>query len=34
VVGLLAWRTGRLGPGIVAHMTFNGITVIAIALSR
>jgi len=34
VVGTLAWRTGRLGPGIVAHMTFNGITVVAIALSR
>jgi CAAX protease family protein len=34
VVGLLAWRTGRLGPGIVAHMTFNGITVVALATSR
>jgi membrane protease YdiL (CAAX protease family) len=34
VLGLLAWRTGRLGPGIVAHITFNGITVIAIAASR
>jgi hypothetical protein len=34
VVGLLAWRTGRLGPGIVAHITFNGITVIALASSR
>jgi membrane protease YdiL (CAAX protease family) len=34
VLGLLAWRTGRLGPGIVAHMTFNGITVVALALSR
>ena len=34
VLGALAWRTGRLGPGIVAHITFNGITVIAIALSR
>lgn len=34
VVGMLAWRTGRLGPGIVAHMTFNGITVILLALSR
>jgi membrane protease YdiL (CAAX protease family) len=33
-LGALAWRTGRLGPGIVAHMTFNGITVVAIALSR
>jgi membrane protease YdiL (CAAX protease family) len=34
VVGMLAWRTGRLGPGIVAHMTFNGITVVVLALSR
>lgn len=34
VVGVLAWRTGRLGPGIVTHMTFNGITVVALALSR
>jgi membrane protease YdiL (CAAX protease family) len=34
VVGTLAWRTGRLWPGIFAHMTFNGITVIALAASR
>ena len=34
IVGALAWRTGRLGPGIIAHITFNGITVVAIALSR
>jgi membrane protease YdiL (CAAX protease family) len=34
VFGALAWRTGRLGPGIVAHMTFNGITVVSLALSR
>ena len=34
MVGALAWRTGRLGPGIVAHITFNGITVVALALSR
>jgi len=34
VVGLLAWRKGRLGPGIVAHITFNGITVVVLALSR
>jgi membrane protease YdiL (CAAX protease family) len=34
IVGTLAWRTGRLGPGIIAHITFNGITVVAIALSR
>jgi CAAX protease family protein len=34
IVGAMAWRTGRLGPGIVAHVTFNGVTVVAIALSR
>lgn len=34
VVGMLYWRTGRLGPGIVAHMVFNGVTVVALALSR
>lgn len=34
VVGTLYWRTGRLGPGIIAHITFNGITVVALAASR
>jgi membrane protease YdiL (CAAX protease family) len=34
VLGALAWRTGRLGPGIVAHMTFNGVTVVLLAASR
>ena len=34
ILGLLAWRTGRLGPGIVAHILFNGITVVSLALSR
>ena len=34
VLSLLAWRTGRLGPCIVAHATFNLATVIALALSR
>jgi len=34
ILGILAWRTGRLGPGIIAHATFNGITVIALAASR
>lgn len=34
IVGTMAWRTGRLGPGIVAHITFNGITVVVLALSR
>ena len=23
VLGLLSWRSGRLGPGVVAHATFN-----------
>ena len=30
VLGLLAHRTGRLGPGIFAHMAFNAITVISL----
>ncbi|MEJ7585109.1 MAG: type II CAAX endopeptidase family protein [Acidimicrobiales bacterium] len=30
VLGLLALRTGRLGPGIVAHLAFNAVTVIAL----
>jgi membrane protease YdiL (CAAX protease family) len=34
VLGALAWRTGRLGPGIVAHAFFNLVTVVALALSR
>jgi membrane protease YdiL (CAAX protease family) len=34
VLGVLYDRTGRLGPGIVAHMTFNSITVIQLALNR
>ncbi len=29
VLGVLAWRTGRLGPSIIAHMAFNASTVIA-----
>jgi membrane protease YdiL (CAAX protease family) len=33
VLGWLAHRYGRLGPGIVAHATFNSITVIALASS-
>ncbi len=28
VFGLLAWRSGRLGPAIIAHMTFNMVTVV------
>jgi uncharacterized protein len=31
VLGWLAWRSGRLGPGIVAHMVFNGLTLVALA---
>jgi len=34
VLGYLAWRTGRLGPSIVAHMAFNAVTIIAIVASR
>lgn len=28
VLGVLAWRTGRLGPAIICHMTFNAFTLI------
>lgn len=31
VLGVLAWRTGRLGPGIVTHVCFNLVTVILLA---
>lgn len=34
VLGCLAWRTGRLGPSIVAHMAFNTVTIVAIVVSR
>ncbi len=34
VLATLAVRTGRLGPGIVAHATFNLFTVIFLALTR
>ncbi len=34
VLGYLAWRTGRLGPSIVAHMTFNTVTIVAIVVTR
>lgn len=34
VLGILAWRTGRLGPGIVAHAAFNTVTIVALALAR
>jgi membrane protease YdiL (CAAX protease family) len=31
VVGVLAFRTGRLGPSIVAHIAFNGLTLLQLA---
>ncbi len=31
VLAWLAWSTGRLGPGFVAHVTFNSATFIALA---
>ncbi len=34
VLALLAHRTGRLGPAIVAHATFNAITVISLTVTR
>lgn len=34
LLAFLAVRTGRLGPGLVAHATFNAITVIALATSH
>jgi membrane protease YdiL (CAAX protease family) len=34
VLGVLALRTGRLGPGMFAHGAFNAITIIALALQR
>jgi membrane protease YdiL (CAAX protease family) len=34
VLGTLAERTGRLGPGIVTHATFNAVTVLSLTLRR
>lgn len=34
VLGYLAYRTGRLGAGIAAHMTFNTVAILAIVFSR
>jgi membrane protease YdiL (CAAX protease family) len=34
VLGVLAWRTGRLGPSIIAHVTFNTTTVVAYVFTR
>lgn len=33
VLGVLAHRTGRLGPGIAAHMAFNAVTVTVLLVS-
>jgi len=30
VLAVMAWRSGRLGPGIFAHLSFNAVTVIAL----
>jgi hypothetical protein len=32
VLGYLAWRTGRLGPGMAAHAAFNGAAVVSLLL--
>lgn len=32
VLGVMALRTGRLGPGIVTHMAFNATTVVALVV--
>jgi CAAX protease family protein len=34
VLGILAQRSGRLGPGMVAHATFNAATIAVLAFSR
>lgn len=34
VLALLAYSTGRLGSSIVAHISFNTVTIVAIALAR
>jgi len=34
VLCVLAWRTGRLGASFVAHMSFNAVTIVAIAVVR
>lgn len=33
-VGALTWRTGRVGPAIVAHVAFNAGTVVVLLLDR
>jgi membrane protease YdiL (CAAX protease family) len=32
VLGVMAYRTGRLGPGIVTHMAFNATTVVTLVV--
>jgi hypothetical protein len=34
LLAILAVRTGRLGPGLIAHATFNAVTVIALATTH
>jgi membrane protease YdiL (CAAX protease family) len=34
VLGVMAWRTGRLGMGMAAHASFNAVAIVAIVLSR
>jgi membrane protease YdiL (CAAX protease family) len=34
VLGVMAERTGRLGPGIVAHAAFNAATVVSLTLAK
>jgi membrane protease YdiL (CAAX protease family) len=34
ILGTLAQRTGRLGPGMVAHAAFNAVTVLSLTLGR
>jgi len=34
VLGLLAYKTERLGPGMVAHAAFNAVTVFSLVLGR
>ena len=34
VLGIMAVRTGRIGPGICTHMAFNAVTVIALVHAR
>ena len=34
VLGILAYRTSRLGPGMFAHAAFNAVTVLTLAVRR